>query len=174
MLNLKKNLSKCDEDISEIRRTTRGITEILNGIEETIIQGGGIIKYFCGSVERRNEHINFLVKKLYKNLSSLEQTVLEAISTETLSGIHKSISVQEQISGILKSTHSMHVGILILEIVIFAEIFITLVEIYNEYHEISEITRYELVFAAIVFGVICSLFLTWFITRNKVMERILK
>jgi len=174
VLSLKKNLIKSDEKISEIRRTTRGITEILNGIEETIIKGGGIIKHFCCGVEKRNEHVNFLMKKLYKSLGSLEQTILEAISTETLSGIHKSISIQEQISDILKSTHSMHVGILILEIVIFAEIFITLVEIYGEYHEISEMMRYELVIAAIIFGIICSLFLTRFITKNKIMERILK
>ena len=174
VLGLKKNLSKCDEAISEIRRITRGIMEILNGTEETIIQGSGIIKHLCSDVEKRNEHINFLMKKLYKNLNSLEQIVLEAISTETLSGIHRSISVQEQISEILKSTHSLHAGILILEIVIFAEIIITLIEAYPGYDHFPEIVKFELVIVALFLGVACSILLTRFITKNKVLERILK
>jgi hypothetical protein len=174
VLNLKKSMSKSNETLSEIRRATRSITEILNDADETIIRGGGIIKHFSGITEKRNENINILMKKLYKNLNALEQTILEAISTETLSGIRKSVSVQEQISEILESTHMMHAGILILEIVIFAEILIKLIESYPGYSHFPEMMKFELVIAAMFLGVIFAVTITRFIIKKKILERLLE
>ncbi len=171
VINLKKDLEKHIDAISGVRRTTYEVTGRISVSDETIINGKGIIKHFYSSLNKKNEEIDNLLKKLYKNSNSLEEIVLKAISTETLSGIHKSVSVQEGMTRVLESTHLMHVGILVLEIVIFAELFMRLIEAYPH---ISGMTRFYLMLIAILLGVICAVLLTRFIAKNNILDKILR
>ncbi|ODS41887.1 MAG: hypothetical protein MSIBF_00550 [Candidatus Altiarchaeales archaeon IMC4] len=173
-LELKDGLLKESEGVSLVVKHNEEILERLEHIGEERITGSGIISHIVRVTRRRNDDVNFKMHRLITGVDALEKTILNATTTETLSAIRKSISVEEKIEHVLESMHLMDFVLFMLNVVLFSEVFVIILEAYPDFHQFSENTQFALIISAILLSIIFSVIFIRTIIHKGVMNKILK
>ncbi|MFC2154575.1 hypothetical protein ACFLRC_03725, partial [Candidatus Altiarchaeota archaeon] len=137
---------------------------------ELIIQEGvgGSLRADIREVE---SNLGSVLSQTESELSSTRQILSEIVRSETLHRLESSVQEEQRMGEILWSSHNIHAGMFIVELVLFAELFEGIMEtlpIFDHLREsgaTGQILLYHSI--AILFGIICAIILTRIAAKTK-------